>query len=132
MLDLARFFGTSVSVISFMFVCFVAGSAIGSLTCKLTLILIWGLALFIFGMLGNVRRNFTVGHLLDKFPSQRYWLLLATVALYGAPVALVTSTRSLALFLALWLVSGAGSGGMVTGCNVLCLDTWRDSGQGGA
>ena len=35
MLDLAHFFGTSVSVISFMFVCFVAGSAIGSLACKL-------------------------------------------------------------------------------------------------
>ena len=55
------------------------------------------------------------------------------MALYGAPVALVTATgRSVAVFLALWLVSGAGSGGMVTGCNVLCLDTWRDSGQGDA
>ena len=34
MLDLARFFGTSVSVISFMFVFFVGGSAVGSLACK--------------------------------------------------------------------------------------------------
>ena len=72
----------------------------------------------------------TVGHLLDKFPAQRYWLLLATVSLYGAPVALITSTKSLESFFALWLVSGVGSGGMVTGCNVYCLDTWRDSGQG--
>ena len=34
MLDLARFLGTSVSVISFMFVFFVGGSAVGSLACK--------------------------------------------------------------------------------------------------
>ena len=72
----------------------------------------------------------TVGHLLDKFPSHRHWLLFATVSLYGAPVALITSAKSVELFFALWLTSGVGSGGMVTGCNVYCLDTWRDSGQG--
>ena len=71
-----------------------------------------------------------VGHLLDKFPRRRHCLLFAAVSLYGAPVMFVASAaRSVELFLALWFVSGVGSGGLVTGCSVLCLDIWRGRGK---
>ena len=70
-----------------------------------------------------------VGHLLDKFPRRRHCLLFAAVSLYAAPVMFVASMKSVALFLALWFVSGVGSGGLVTGCSVLCLDIWRGRGK---
>ena len=80
--------------------------------------------------IGSIIGASLAGILLDKFPKSKYFILSGITLIVSICTAVLPHGSHLWMFFLASVVSSFGAGGLDTGGNVLCLDTWSDGEAG--